>query len=176
MFDPFTQTQSWGAFAPPGFPQQFSPGPQQLQQGGYWPQFQSPHLGQSGFAQPGYPYGQFSSGPQLSPQTWNGGQFGLTPFGQYNPIAQIAAQQAPHLIMEAQRIAQHLPLLAQQIPQLIQQNPQLAQQAPQLQQLPLLLQQAAEVCQRVPQVLQAVGVSPFTGPGMTGSPYSRPFI
>jgi hypothetical protein len=130
------------------------------------------------------PYAQFQSPlgypiqqPWLQPppQTWPGAQYTA-----YNPLAQqLAAQQIPQIIFEAQRIAQQVPLLVQQIPQLIQQNPQLVQQAPQLQQVPMLLQQAADICQRVPQVLQAVGVQPSTNAGFGASPYSsgvgRPF-
>jgi len=196
MFDPFTQSHPWtpGSFGAQPFGFGTPQGPYAAGMGGFGTQYQQPFgyqgaypAGMGGFAnqyqQPfGYsgPQGWPQSGlpsaagwggpPQLPPQTW----LGFPQHVQHNPAAQqIAAQLIPQLILEAQRLAQQIPLLAQQIPQLIQQNPQLAQQAPQLQHVPFLLQQAAEICQRVPQVLQAAGV-------FGGSPYSsgvggRPF-
>jgi hypothetical protein len=163
MHDPFAQANPWtlGAFGNIPF--------------GYGMQ-QGPYSGGLGVSQWQSPFGYQVPQAQFQPQTW----LGSPQYHQYNPtVQQLAAQQIPQIILEAQRIAQQVPLLIQQLPQLFQQNPQLAQQAPQLQQIPMLLQQAADICQRVPQVLQAVGAQPYT-PGAFGAPMypsgvGRPF-
>src|SRR6266850_847141 len=182
MFDPFAQTNPWatGLFGaqPFGYGIQQNPYAAGL---GFGTQFQPPfgYQAPQGWAQFASPFvaAGWGNTPQLPPQTWLGAPQNTQP----NPFfQQLAAQQIPQIVLEAQRIAQQVPHLAQQIPQLIQHNPQLAQQVPQLQQVPYLLQQAADLCQRVPQLLQAVAMQPpsngFVGPqyslGMSGRPFS----